>query len=110
MNKVQIKAISVNEAYRGRRYKTGDYKAYEQELTLLLPNIDVPEGRLQVHYVFGLSSKGSDYDNQIKAFQDIMSRKYGFNDNRIYKAIIEKVDVKKGCEYISFEIKELNAI
>ena len=107
MNRIKIKPISVNEAYRGRRFKTKDYKSYERDLSLLLPHIDVPEGKLQVHYIFGLSSKGSDYDNQIKAFQDIMSSNYGFNDNRIYKAVIEKVDVKKGEEYIDFELKEL---
>lgn len=106
MIKIQIKPISVNEAYRGRRYKTTDYKAYERELAVLLPSVDVPEGKLEVYYRFGLSSKGSDYDNQIKAFQDIISKKYGFNDNRIYRALIEKVDTKKGEEFIEFEVSE----
>lgn len=108
MNRIKIKALSVNDAWRGRRYKTPEYTAYERDLSLLLPTMDVPEGKLQVHYIFGLSSRGSDYDNCIKQFQDTISKKYGFNDNKIYKAIIEKVDVKKGEEYIDFELSELN--
>ena len=107
MNSIQIKPLTVNKAWRGgRRFKTNEYKAYEADLSLLLPNIDVPEGKLQVHYIFGLSNKASDYDNCIKQFQDIISKQYGFNDNKIYKAVVEKVDVKKGEEFIKFEIKE----
>lgn len=108
MIKLQIKSISVNEAYRGRRFKTQDYIAYDTELSHLLPHLAIPEGKLEVHYIFGLSSKASDYDNCIKQFQDIISKKYGFNDNRIYKAVIEKVDVKKGEEYIEFDVKKLD--
>ena len=107
MNKVKIKPLTANRAWGGRKYKTSDYKAYERDLSLLLPNIDVPTGKLEVHYIFGLSNKNNDYDNCIKQFQDIISKKYDFNDNKIYRAVIEKVDVKKGCEYIEFEIKSL---
>jgi len=108
MIEVKIKALSVNEAYRGRRFKTNKYKAFEQELWYLLPNKNIPKGKLEIYYKFGLSSKGSDYDNCIKAFQDILQKKYVFNDNLIYKATIEKEDVKKGEEYIKFEIKKLS--
>ena len=104
MNKVHIKPLTVNRAWKGRRYKSDGYKAYERDLGLILPRLNVPQGKLQVHYIFGLSSKNSDYDNCIKQFQDIISKKYGFNDNKIYKAVIEKVDVKKGEEFIQFEI------
>ena len=107
MNRVKIKALSVNDAWRGRRFKTPEYTAYERDLGLLLPKIDIPKGKLQVKYIFGLSSRGSDYDNCIKQFQDTLSKKYDFNDNRIYRVIIEKVDVKKGEEYIDFEIYEM---
>ena len=75
MHHIKIKALSVNEAWKGKRFKTLSYKKYEQELTYLLPIIDVPEGKLQVHYIFGLSNKQSDYDNCIKQFQDIISKK-----------------------------------
>lgn len=103
--KIKIKPLSSNDAWGGRKFKTADYKQYEKDLNYLLPkSIEIPEGKIWVHYIFGLSSKGSDYDNCIKQFQDIISKKYGFNDNRIYRAMIDKVDVKKGEEFIKFYI------
>lgn len=104
----KIKPLSVNECWRGRRFKTPDYDAYESLLFYLLPKeYKIPTSKkLEVHYIFGLSSKGSDYDNLIKPFQDILSKRYKLNDNRIYRAVTEKVDVKKGLEFISFEIVE----
>ena len=105
--RIDIKPLSVNEAWRGRRFKRPEYKQYERDLGLLLPPMKIPKGKLVVHYVFGLSHKGSDYDNCIKQFQDIISKAYGFNDNRIYLATIEKVDVKKGEEFIEFSIAKI---
>ena len=108
MIKVQIKPLSANEAWRGIKRKTPAYMRYERDLSLLLPSLVVPSGKLEVFYRFGLSSKNSDYDNCVKQFQDVISKKYDFNDNRIYRAVIEKVDVKKGEEFIVFDIKKLN--
>ena len=107
MIKVNIKPLSVNNAWRGRRFKTEDYKQYEKDLAILLPKMKVPFGELEVWYEFGLSSKNADGDNCIKQFQDIISSCYGFNDRQIYKWNIEKVIVKKGEEYIKFKISKL---
>ncbi len=107
MIKLQIKPLSVNQVWQGKRYKTNTYKQYEQLVLFLLPKLEVPQGKLQVHFEFGLSSKNADWDNPIKPIQDILQKKYGFNDRMIYKAIVEKVDVKKGSEFIKFEIKKL---
>ncbi len=103
---VKIKALSVNDAWRGRRFKTPEYKAYEEELMWILPKYKVPEGKLSVYYEFGLSSKNADGDNCIKQFQDCVAKKYGFNDKNIYDWRIKKFDVKKGDEYIKFEINK----
>lgn len=103
--KISLKPISVNEAYRGRRFVTPKLKTYKEALYFLLPRLEVPTGKISVKYIFGCSSKGSDGDNLIKCFQDCIAKKYAFNDNRIYKWEVEKVDVKKGEEYIDFEIK-----
>jgi len=102
---IKIKPLSVNQAYRGRRFATSELKTYKEKLSYLLPKMKVGEGKLSVKYIFGLSSKGADGDNLIKAFQDCLSEKYGFNDNKIYSWYIEKVDVKKGDEFVEFEIK-----
>lgn len=104
---IYIKPLSVNEAWQGKRYKTNKYKAFEKHLTLLLKKMEIPEGKLLLKATFGLSSKNADWDNPIKPFQDVIQRKYGFNDQRIYRGEIEKVDVKKGEEFIEFEILKL---
>lgn len=104
--KIKIKPLSVNKAYRGRRFATNELKKYKTDLFRLLPKMVSPQGKLKVKYVFGLSSKGSDGDNLIKAFQDCLAEAYEFNDNKIYKWEVEKVDVKKGEEYIDFEISK----
>lgn len=104
---IKIKPLSVNKAYRGRRFASSDLKDFKMELLWQLPKkFKVPQGKLSVKYIFGCSSKGSDGDNLIKAFQDCLAEIYGFNDNKIYKWIVEKVDVKKGEEFISFEINK----
>jgi Holliday junction resolvase RusA-like endonuclease len=105
---LNIKPLSVNEAYQGRKFKTPAYKAFEQALMLMLPNdFKVPaEGDLEVIYEFGIS-KNADGDNCIKAFQDVLQTKYSFNDSRIVKWIVIKNVVKKGDGYINFAISEV---
>ena len=77
---------------------------------LILPNeLKIPEGKLQLNITFGFSSSLNDWDNPIKPFQDILQKKYGFNDSRVYKAIIVKEIVKKGKEFIKFEILKYEA-
>ena len=101
---IPLKPLSVNKAYRGRRFATKELQQYKKDLFRLLPKLKVGKGKLGVSYVFGLSSKGADGDNLIKSFQDCLTEAYNFNDNKIYEWKISKDDVKKGNEYISFEI------
>lgn len=68
----------------------------------------IKSNRLSVYIVFGLSSKNADIDNPVKPFLDILQKKYQFNDRHIYELNIKKVDVKKGEEFIDFEIDEIN--
>lgn len=107
MHKIKIRPLSINEAFRGRRFKTDKYQSYEQELMYILPKIKVPEGKLHLKLIFGLSNKLSDIDNPIKSFTDCLQKRYGFNDRHIYKLDVEKIDVKKGAEYIDFEISQI---
>jgi Holliday junction resolvase RusA-like endonuclease len=106
--RIKIKPLSVNDAWKGRRYKTEEYKAFEQHVSLLLKPVEIPEGPLQIHIIWGFSSAGSDYDNPIKPFQDCLQKKYGFNDNRIQRGIIDKVKVKKGAEFIEWKLLKFN--
>ena len=104
MKRLDIKPLSVNECWQGKRFKTKKYKQYEKDCLLILPYLEVPEGELIVKYTFGFSSILSDWDNPIKPFQDILQKKYNFDDKYIVKAIVEKVKVKKGKEFIEFSI------
>lgn len=102
---INIKPLSVNQAWQGKRFKTKKYKQYEIDLFYLLPKITIPKGKLEIHYIFYYSNIQSDIDNGIKQFQDILCKKYNFNDKMIYKIIVEKKIVKKGQERIDFLIK-----
>ena len=107
MTKIKVKPLSLNAAYRGRRFETPALKSFKQEVFMLVPKFPPPLGKLRVKYQFGVSSKNADGDNLIKCFQDALADKYGFNDKLIYKWEVEKVDVKKGEEFIAFEISAL---
>lgn len=62
--RLNIKPMSVNEAWQGKRFKTRKYKQYEKACLFVLPKkIDIPDGPLKVSLVFGFSSKLSDADN-----------------------------------------------
>ena len=102
--KLDIKPLSVNDAWKGRRFKTDEYKKYERDVLLLLKPMVIPEGELVLDLEWGFSSRGSDFDNPIKPFTDCLQKKYGFNDNRVVESRIKKVKVKKGDEYIKFRI------
>ena len=102
MPKIQIKPLSVNEVWKGRRFKTDKYKAYEYELSLKLPPLEIPKGKIELTLICGLSNKLSDIDNIAKPFIDVLQKVYGFNDNQIYDLHLIKQDVKKGKEYIEF--------
>ncbi len=105
MARIDIKPLSVNDAYRGRRFATKELTQYKNDLGWLLPKMEVPKGPLAVRYVFGVSSGRSDLDNCCKAFQDIIANQYGFDDSAIYCIEMEKVVVQKGKEFVEFEIE-----
>lgn len=108
--RIAIKPLSVNEAWQGRRFKTRLYQAYERELLLRLPaGIKIPEGPLAVFYEFGLSNLLADWDNPVKPLQDILQKKYGFSDRHIVRALVQKVKVAKGQEYVLFHIEQAPA-
>ena len=102
MNRLDIKPLSVNQAWQGKRFKTKAYKKYESDLLMILPAYEVLEGALCIYLEFGFSNSASDWDNPIKPFQDVLQKKYGFNDSRIVEAHVKKVKVKKGQEYIEW--------
>ena len=107
MIKINIKALSVNQCWGGRTFKSAKYKQYEKDVPMLLPNLKLPKPPFKVYYEFGFSSVASDLDNPVKPLTDILQRYYEFNDKHIHEMTIKKFKVKKGDEYIKFEIKAL---
>ena len=108
MKLVNIKPLSVNQAWQGKRFKTPAYKVFERDVLRILPPLSVPDGLLCLRLEFGHSSKLSDIDNGIKPFLDCLQKKYGFNDNKVKLMIVAvNNDVKKGSEYIKFSIDEI---
>ena len=108
--KIEIKPLSVNQCWQGRRFKTKKYKAYEAELLAKLPAMSVSKGFLSVQIVFGFSNKLSDIDNGLKPLLDILQKKYKFNDRDIYHLEVSKEIVKKGNEFIKIKINECTHI
>ena len=100
--RLDIKPLSVNQVWQGKRFKTKAYKKYERDLLSILRPFTVPDGDLMLTLEFGFSNSGSDWDNPIKPFQDVLQKKYGFNDSRVVEAHVKKVKVKKGFEYIEW--------
>jgi len=106
--KIDISPLSINKAFKGRRFKTPEYKQFEEEFWYRLPNdFKVPEGKLQLWIVFGTSSKLSDTDNFLKLSIDVLQKKYNFNDRRIFRILADKHITKKGEEFISFQFYKL---
>ena len=107
--RVNIKPLSVNQAFQGIRFKTDKYNTFICNMNILLPNslkID-SKAHLRLDVVFGYSSRGSDIDNCLKTFIDCLVKKYGFDDRNIYELNVRKEIVKKKEEFIDFEIKQL---
>jgi len=103
MPKIDIKPISVNACWQGKRFKTKAYKAYETELLYKLPSLSFNDKNIVIDIEFGINGL-MDIDNPIKPFLDVLQKKYGFNDRYIHQLRITKVKVKPGKEYIQFKI------
>lgn len=106
--KVNIKPLSVNEAFKGRRFKTPKYKEFQDKVFAVLPAIELPHPPYSIFLKFGFSSKASDWDNPIKSVQDCLSKHYKFNDKLIRKGEVHTEIVAKGKEYFIFSIESLH--
>ena len=105
--RIRIKPLSVNDAWKGKRYKSDAYKAYQTEMLVRLPAGRLPEPPYRMYYEFGFSNSQADFDNPCKPLGDILQKKYGFNDKEIYEAHIRKVIVPKGFEYVKVRVEHM---
>jgi Holliday junction resolvase RusA-like endonuclease len=100
---IKLQTLSVNKAWQGKRFKTAEYKKYEQDALFLMPKIIVPPGRLKLILEIGFSNIQSDIDNPVKMILDILQKKYWFNDSNIWELSVTKHKVNKGSEFFSYE-------
>ncbi len=105
MIKLQIKPLSINEAYKGRRFRTSQYDTYIRQMMFILPDsLAIPQSNIKIFIEFGYSSHASDIDNGLKCFIDCLQKKYGFNDKLITELNVRKIKVEKSKDHIIFEI------
>lgn len=102
--RINIKPLSVNDAWKGRRYRTDQYKNWTRTFSVYSKKEECFPGPLSIKITFGFSSSGSDIDNPLKPLLDCLQRQKGFNDNQISELYVKKVKVSKGCEYIDYSI------
>jgi Holliday junction resolvase RusA-like endonuclease len=105
--KVFVKPMSVNGVFKGRRFRTTKYDEYEAKVMGLLPKLEIGKAPYSITFIFGFSNSLCDFDNPVKPMTDILQKYYIFNDRDIVEAHIYKVQVEKGSEYCSFEIKSI---
>jgi hypothetical protein len=106
--KLNEKALSVNQAWQGKRYKTLAYQDYEKSILVRLPAGKVdPNVMLRLEFMFGFSNAASDLDNPVKLLMDIAQKKYGFNDKMVFELNVRKCLVKKGFDFIEMGIYPL---
>ena len=107
-SRIEIKPLSVNKCWQGKRFKTDDYINYEKELLYTLPafNLNKSTNPLHVNILLGVSNLAFDVDNAVKPLLDVLQKKYNFDDRYIFRLIVEKVLVRKGFEFIEFNIKK----
>jgi Holliday junction resolvase RusA-like endonuclease len=102
--RIEIKPLSINQAFQGKRFKTDKYKTFERSMLYLLPQMEVPKGELIIWFTFGFSNMRSDLDNPVKMTTDILCKKYGFDDSRVKRLIVDKEKTEKGKEFVEFQI------
>ena len=69
MNKIQVKPMSVNLVFQGRRFRVKAYDDYELLVRSLLPKITLPDAPYEVFINYGFSSKAAELRQQRDEFK-----------------------------------------
>jgi Holliday junction resolvase RusA-like endonuclease len=104
---IDIKALSLNNCYRGRRFSTTAKKQYDRALQLLLPKVKVEGPRYTVTLRFFLKDcfRG-DLDNLAKVLIDnIVKREIISNDRNVVEIHLYKRRAPK--DRIEIEVESL---
>lgn len=110
---LKVSPLSVNQAWRGRRFKTQEYKLFEVDVCNVLPlNKDKPlEGELIVEYIYHIHNYGNtDTGNLEKTLSDMLVKRKYIKDDRYIKRLIQQKERASSVqeEYISILISNFN--
>lgn len=105
--KIDIKPISVNAAFQGRRFKTADCKAYERLLWYKLPRKGTLLGDVEIWFDFFLVNyKKTDISNLVKVTEDILvKKKYIEDDRKIVRMHLAKHKAERDMMTIKIQKK-----
>lgn len=109
--KIYLKPISINDAFKGRRFKTALHKQYESDLRwyLCMPKIKRQKvsGWYSIKFKFYIKNYSmSDLSNLIKVTEDCIVKAGLVDDDRFCKKM-ELEKFKSDSDYFTFEINEL---
>jgi Holliday junction resolvase RusA-like endonuclease len=104
---IPIKALSVNAAFQGRRFKTKEHNQYCKDVLKLLPKNQKISGFVEISYKFYLVNwKRTDAGNLEKCLTDILVTGGLIDDDRyIMRYVIEKFPAEQE-DWIQVEITE----
>ena len=95
-----------------RRFKSNKYRAYQHHIQNELRDVEWPfeSDQLIVSVDAGVSNRGADVDNVIKPILDTYQSVFdAFNDNKVYRIVLNKLIVPKTKEYITVELTKLES-
>lgn len=111
-NFFDLKALSVNKAWKGQRFKTADYNQFERDFMWLLKaqRFHKYKGAVSIIITYYFSSVLSDVDNPTKMILDTLTKNGNIEDDRyVYdlRVIKKLVDDKEGFEIYITSINDL---
>ena len=104
-----VKAYSSNVMYgstASNYWRNEKYLKFKRDVLKFIKHEDIflhKDQSIKYNVVYGISSR-FDLDNAIKVFVDILKDRYNFDDDRITKIDAEKQKVKRGLEFIEFDL------
>lgn len=107
MARIEVKPISINTCFQGRRFRTKEYDKYEKIVLAQLVSFKVPDPPYRLDLTVGYSNPLNDLDNAIKPFLDCLQKRYGFNDRDVYEIHAKKIIVKKKHEFVEFNLSHI---
>lgn len=105
--KLNIKPISVNAAFQGRRFKTVECMRYEDELWYALPQKAMVMGEVEIWFeIYLVNYARTDISNLIKVTEDILVKKGYIEDDRKVK-VMHISKIKSHVNLMTITIKSI---